>query len=122
VSLIDLSGKVVLITGGSRGIGAATALLFARAGADVAFTYRSRRADAEKVLAALRAVRPGVEVEGGGGEGPFHAYQAELSSREANQRVVADVVRDFGGLDYFVANAGIWPPDDTPLVRMSRCR
>jgi 3-oxoacyl-[acyl-carrier protein] reductase len=116
VSLIDLSGKVALVTGGSRGIGAATARLFARAGASVAFTYRSRKQDAERVLAGLEA-GPGAQAGGDGAR--FAAYQAELSSREPNQRLVADVVRDFGGLDCFVANAGIWPVDETPLVRMS---
>ena len=117
MSLIDLSGKVALITGGSRGIGAATAMLFARAGADVAFTYRSRKADAERVLAALRA--EGAEGQGGRDGGRFRSYRLDLASRESNEMVVADVVRDFGGLDYFVANAGIWAPDEVPVAQMS---
>ena len=115
--LIDLSGKVALITGGSRGIGAATALLFARAGARVAITYRSRKRDAERVLEGLRS--EGAEGEGGRGEGSDRAYQLDLASRESNERVVADVVRDFGGLDCFVANAGIWAPEEVPVARMS---
>ncbi len=53
VSLIDLSGKVALVTGGSRGIGAATASMLAVAGAAVAITYKSRRGDAERVVQAI---------------------------------------------------------------------
>ena len=54
--MIDLRGRRALVTGGSRGIGAATARLLARAGADVVIGYRSRRADAERVVAELRAM------------------------------------------------------------------
>jgi 3-oxoacyl-[acyl-carrier protein] reductase len=111
MSLIDLSGKVALITGGSRGIGAATARLFAQAGADVAFTYRSRKTDAERVLHGLRAAVPPSRRSA--------AYQLDLASREANDRVVSEVVRDLGGIDCFVANAGIWPPEEVPVARMS---
>lgn len=52
--MISLAGKRVLVTGGSRGIGRATALLCARAGADVAITYQRRRSDAEAVARAVR--------------------------------------------------------------------
>jgi 3-oxoacyl-[acyl-carrier protein] reductase len=119
MSLIDLSGKVALITGGSRGIGAATALLFARAGAQVAITYRSRKRDAERVLETLRGTGEGAEGERGGAEGAHRAYPLDLASRESNEKVVTEVVRDFGGLDYFVANAGIWAPEEIPVARMS---
>ena len=54
--MIDLSGKRALVTGGSRGIGAATARLLAACGADVMIGYRSRHADAERVVAELTAV------------------------------------------------------------------
>ena len=55
-SLFDLAGRRALVTGGSRGIGAATARLLARAGADVAITYRTRQADAEAVAAEIAAL------------------------------------------------------------------
>ena len=56
--MIDLSGKTALVTGGSRGIGRATALLLARAGADVALTYRTRQAEAQGVAGQIRALGP----------------------------------------------------------------
>jgi 3-oxoacyl-[acyl-carrier protein] reductase len=108
--LIDLSGRVALITGGSRGIGAATATMLAAAGAQVAITYRSRKADAEKVLAGLsrsESVRPPI------------AIQADVSVREDCERAVDETVAALGRLDDFVANAGIWPPDGVPLTEMS---
>jgi 3-oxoacyl-[acyl-carrier protein] reductase len=102
--LVDLTGTVALVTGGSRGIGAAVARLFAGAGASVAITYRTRGADAERVVSELNT--------------PSHAYQADLIAPAANDELVANVVRDFGRLDHFVSNAGVWPPDDVPLTRM----
>lgn len=107
MTLIDLSGKAALVTGGSRGIGAATAILLAQAGAKVALTYRTRKDDAENVVKAI---------EGDGGR--CRAVQAELSSREDCERMVAETVNAFGRLDVFVANAGIWPVDDVSVSEM----
>ncbi|HEX8671929.1 MAG TPA: SDR family NAD(P)-dependent oxidoreductase, partial [Longimicrobium sp.] len=53
---IDLRGRRALVTGGSRGVGRATALLLARAGADVGIGYLSRAREAESVVAELRAL------------------------------------------------------------------
>ncbi|MDH3290764.1 MAG: SDR family oxidoreductase [Gemmatimonadota bacterium] len=107
MSLIDLSGKVALVTGGSRGIGAATVKLLAEAGADVAFTYRSRAGDAEKV---------GEVVAAGGRR--WAAIQADVSRPDDCNRVVRETRSALGKLDIFVANAGIWPPDEVSVARM----
>jgi 3-oxoacyl-[acyl-carrier protein] reductase len=127
--VIDLSGKVALVTGGSRGIGAATAILLAKSGAGVAITYRTRKADAEVVVEACSGKR---EASGGTGNGergkvppyrptalPPIAIQADVSRREDNERAIAETVQHFGGLDIFVANAGIWPPEEIPVAEMS---
>lgn len=107
MTLIDLSGKVALVTGGSRGIGAATVKLLATAGADVAFTYRSRAGDAERVGQAIAELgRRGL------------AIQADVSEREDCDRSVEETMSALGPLDIFVANAGIWPPDELPITRM----
>ncbi|MBE0591692.1 MAG: glucose 1-dehydrogenase [Gemmatimonadales bacterium] len=105
--LIDLSDKVALVTGGSRGIGAATAIMLAEAGADVVFTYRSRQEDAERVRKAIVALgRHGAAIRG------------DLERQEDCERMVREAVETFGRLDLFIANAGIWPPEDVPVVEM----
>jgi len=95
--VIRLNGRKVLITGGSRGIGRATALLFARAGCDVAISYVTNREAAE-------AVRR--EVERTGRE--CLAYKAEVSSKAEADGMVADVLSRWGELDTVVNNAGVW--------------
>jgi 3-oxoacyl-[acyl-carrier protein] reductase len=106
--MIDLEGRTALVTGGSRGIGRATALLLARAGADVALTYHSRAADAEAVAASIRAMGRRAHLSGG-----------DLSPPEVALAMAEGVGRAFGRLDCFVANAGTWPPEDVPLADLS---
>ena len=103
---ISLSGKVALISGGSRGIGAATVRMFATAGAKVAFSYRSARAQAETLAKECggRACRP---------------IASDLKTPEAAHALVDETIRHFGRLDILVANHGVWPPDDVPIERMS---
>lgn len=108
MSLIDLTGKTALVTGGSRGIGAATAVMLAEAGADVAFTYRARNADAQAVGRAIE--RTGRQ---------WTALQADFAVPRDAERVVEEAWAAFGKLDMFIANAGIWPPEDVPLAEMS---
>ena len=106
--MISLSGKRALVTGGGRGIGRATALLLAQAGASVAVGYLSRRAEAEETTAAVR--RSGGQAVGIAGD---------LGDPAAAQRAVAEAARALGGLDLLIVNHGVWPPDDVPVARMT---
>jgi len=107
----SLRGKRALVTGGSRGIGAATALLFAEYGVDVAIGYRSRKEDAVRV----------VEQAKGAGVRAF-AYAQDIGSREGSEALVRSAAADMGGLDFFVGNAGIWPADEVPVADMDDSR
>lgn len=95
--MIRLDGRKVLITGGSRGIGRAAALLFARAGADVAISYATNRKAADEVVREVEAL----------GRRSL-AYKAEMSSREDVYGMVGDILSKWGELDTLVNNAGIW--------------
>jgi len=121
VSLIDLSGKVALVTGGSRGIGAATAVVLARAGAEVAITYRTRVGAAEQVLDRIRGCthHPVPAPDGIAHARSPIAIRADVSLREECEQMVRRVVEAFGKLDIFVANAGIWPPEQVGVAEMS---
>lgn len=113
-STFSLSGRRALVTGGSRGIGAATARLLALCGADVAITYRTRQADADAVAGDLAAL---------GRRSTVH--RVELADRAAVDATVQRIAADWGGVDILVGNAGIWPSDeaavsDLPDERWSR--
>ena len=103
---LSLSGKVALISGGSRGIGAATVRMFTAAGAKVVFSYRSARAQAEALA------------EKCGGSAACTAVACDLDNPEVARTLVAATVRHFGRLDILVANHGVWPVDDVPIERM----
>jgi 3-oxoacyl-[acyl-carrier protein] reductase len=103
----DLAGKHALVTGGSRGIGAATALLFAELGVHVAIGYRSRREDADAMVSQIK--RHGVN---------GCAFSTDISTRDGADKLVQQSARELDGLDFFVGNAGIWPVDDTPVTDM----
>lgn len=103
----DLAGKRALVTGGSRGIGAATAELFAEFGVHVAIGYRSRKEDADRIV--MRMTDRGVKAA---------AFSTDISSREGADKLVQQAVQALGGLDFFVGNAGIWPADDVPVADM----
>src|ERR1700680_4370197 len=102
---LSLSGKVALISGGSRGIGAATVRMFTVAGAKVAFSYRSARSQAEALAKDC-------------GAAVCHPIASDLKNPEAARALVAETVRHFGQLDILVANHGVWPPEDVPIERM----
>jgi 3-oxoacyl-[acyl-carrier protein] reductase len=91
-----LAGKVALVTGGSRGIGAAIARRLAREGAAVVFTYASAQDKAEAVRA---------EIEASGGR--VAAIRADNADAVAVQAVIARTISTFGQLDILVCNAGI---------------
>jgi 3-oxoacyl-[acyl-carrier protein] reductase len=109
--MIDLRGRAALVTGGSRGIGRASARLLARAGADVAVTYRSRADDAERVVAEIRALGRRALAVG-----------ADLGDPAAAARAVEEAAGVLGGLDVLVVNHGVWPAEDTPLAAMDDAR
>jgi 3-oxoacyl-[acyl-carrier protein] reductase len=97
-----LPGKVAVISGGSRGIGAAAVRMFVRAGAKVIFNYQKRR-DAAYVLV------------NDCGSDNCHAVQADLSSVESGKILIDAAVERFGACDIVIGNHGIWPPDDVPV-------
>jgi 3-oxoacyl-[acyl-carrier protein] reductase len=105
---IDLKGKRALVTGGSRGVGAATARMLARAGADVGISYRSRASEAEAMVTELEQL--GVRA---------WAHAGDLAEPEAVEELFRTAESEFGGLDILVANAGVWPPEDVPIAEMS---
>ena len=91
-----LSGKVALVTGGSRGIGAASARALADQGANVAISYVASPDKAEAVVAELKT--RGVDAR---------AYKADQASSVDVDQLVKNVARDFGRLDILVNNAGV---------------
>lgn len=107
--MIDLKGKRALITGGSRGIGAAASRLFAEYGVHVAMGFRSRRTDADALIAELKA-NHGVNA---------FAFGADIATRTGAEELVDRAADQLGGLDFFVGSAGIWPCDDVPLAEMT---
>ncbi len=103
---LSLSGKVALISGGSRGIGAATVRMFAAAGAKVAFSYRSARAQAEALARECSTEN-------------CHPIACDLNTPEAARALVVATVQHFGQIDIVVANHGVWPVEDVGIERMS---
>jgi 3-oxoacyl-[acyl-carrier protein] reductase len=102
---LSLPGKVALISGGSRGIGAAAVRLFVAAGAKVAFNYRSARAQADALVKEC-------------GASSCYAIESDLNNAEAGRSLVGETVRHFGRLDILVANHGVWPAEDVAIESM----
>jgi 3-oxoacyl-[acyl-carrier protein] reductase len=94
----EFVGKVALVTGGSRGIGRAVALAFARLGCRAAICYRQSQAAAEAVCGEARAA---------GGE--MRAYMADVGQSAAARDLVEAVLADYGRIDILVNNAGVFP-------------
>jgi len=102
---LSLANRNALITGGSRGIGAATVRLFRQAGARVAFSYRQAASEAEALAAACG--------------GHCLPIQQELSGSEDGESLVAKAIAALGDLDILVANHGIWPPVEASVATMT---
>jgi len=102
--MISLVGKAALVTGGSRGIGAATVKLFAEAGADVVFNFHRSREAARQV--ELEARKHGTRIE---------SLKADLGRMSEARKLVSYAVRQLGRLDIVVVNAGIWNAEDAPI-------
>jgi 3-oxoacyl-[acyl-carrier protein] reductase len=103
---LSLSGKVALITGGSRGIGAATVGMFTAAGAKVVFSYQKARSQAEALAKECGAAN-------------CHAVASSLASADSARALVAEAVKIFGRLDILVANHGVWPAQDVAIEKMT---
>lgn len=101
-----LSGKVALITGGSRGIGKAIVEEYALQGADIAFTYRSSASEATGIAEAIAA--QGIKIK---------AYQSDASNYDAAEALIKEVLQDFDKIDILINNAGITA--DNLMLRMS---
>jgi 3-oxoacyl-[acyl-carrier protein] reductase len=103
---LSLEGRVALITGGSRGIGAATVRMFVQAGAKVFFNCEKSKAAAEALVREC-------------GDGHCAALACNLSGTESARGLVTACVERFGRLDILVANHGVWPAEDVSVDKMS---
>ena len=102
----ELAGKVALVTGGARNIGAATSLALAQGGAAVAVNTRKSREDADRIVA---------EIRGNGGQA--EAFMADIADAQAVKRMVDDVIARFGKVDILVLNASV--RKETPFLDIS---
>jgi len=102
---LSLSGKVALITGGSRGIGAATVRMFVAAGARVLFSYEKSKPQADQLVEEL-------------GADNCAAVACDLYGTETAGELVAGTVARFGRLDILVANHGVWRARDAAIDQM----
>jgi 3-oxoacyl-[acyl-carrier protein] reductase len=101
----SLAGKNAVVTGGSRGIGAAIALGLAQAGADVVLTYREKHAEAADIIQRIQAIGR-----------KAHAVPMDVTQR-ASVNHAADQARVFGAVSILVNNAGINKPTDFDQIR-----
>jgi 3-oxoacyl-[acyl-carrier protein] reductase len=95
--MITLEGQVAIVTGGSRGIGAACAIFFAKAGADVVITYAHNAAAAANTVSKVEALGR-----------TCMALKADVANEKSAQMVVGKTIKKFGKIDILVNNAAIW--------------
>jgi len=105
---INLNNQVAVVTGGSRGIGAATVKLLGQAGAKVVFSYR------KAAQAAHEVVRNGEAPPG-----RVTPVRADVSKMKDSRKLIETAILRHGRLDILVANAGIWNADDLPIDKMT---
>jgi len=103
---LSVQDRVAVITGGSRGIGAACVRMFSEAGAKVVFNYQRAREAADKLVAQCGAERTA-------------AIQAELDGRGGEKQLIDAALNQFGRVDVLVVNHGIWPSQDAPIDQLS---
>jgi 3-oxoacyl-[acyl-carrier protein] reductase len=99
-----LENRVAIVTGASRGIGRAIAIIFAREGARVVVNYRRQEGKAEEVVKIIRKAG-----------GRAFAFQADVANRTAVYRMVESTIKEFGGVDILVNNAGLGASDASLL-------
>ncbi|WP_418441389.1 3-oxoacyl-[acyl-carrier-protein] reductase [Anaerotignum lactatifermentans] len=102
-----LKGKTAIVTGGSRGIGAAICKRFAEQGANIALLYAGNTQKAEETKVALQEM--GVKAE---------AYQCNVADAEQVAAVCKQIIKDFGGADILVNNAGITKDKLVPMMKV----
>jgi len=105
--VLSLEGRVAVVTGGSRGIGAAVVRMFVKAEARVLFNFQKAKEQASRL------------VEECGGTDRCVAVQQELATVDAARNLIDAAVGHFSRVDVVVANHGIWPPQDVPIDRMT---
>jgi 3-oxoacyl-[acyl-carrier protein] reductase len=104
----DLAGTRAVVTGGSRGVGGAVARMLAAAGVQVGIGYRERHDEAAALVRELEQLGVSAWSQGG-----------DLSQPQNATRLFDRALDEFGGLDLFVGNAGIWIPEHVPLSHMT---
>jgi 3-oxoacyl-[acyl-carrier protein] reductase len=109
--VIDLRGRRAIVSGGSRGIGAAVARQLAACGADLVVGYRARAVDADAVARQARAL--GVRAA---------ICASDLATPEGARKLVRCALDEFGGVDICVLNAGVWPAEDVPVSALDADR
>jgi 3-oxoacyl-[acyl-carrier protein] reductase len=104
---MSLDDRVAVVTGGSRGIGAAIVRMFVKAGARVIFSYQRAESEARQLA------------EECGGDSHCVGVKADLATAESARPLISEAVKRFGKVDVLVGNHGVWPPHDVPIDTMT---